>query len=86
MAKKNVPLEETKKVVKTGAVGMLGMGALGAMAPIAGPAAGPIVGLTGTAVGLSMLGQTLQSGGKIMKDTIPKKKGKQDPLLEKIWG
>ena len=86
MAKKNVPLEETKKVVKTGAVGMIGMGALGAMAPLAGPAAGPIVGLTGAGVGLATLGQAVQSGGKIMKDIVPKTKGKQDPLMKKIWG
>lgn len=86
MTKKNVTLEETKKVVKTGMVGMVGMTALGAMAPIAGPAAGPVVGLTGAAVGLSTLGQAVQSGGKILKDTMPKKKGKQDDLMKKIWG
>lgn len=84
--KKNVPLEETKKVFKTGVVGMGGMAALGAMAPLAGPAAGPVVGLTGAAVGLSTLGQAVQSGGKILKDVMPKKKSKKDKLMKKIWG
>lgn len=86
--KKNVPLDETINVVKTGAVGMGGMMALGAMAPLAGPAAAPIVGIAGAGVGLATLGQALSSGGKIAKDLVPKRNKKykaEKDIMDKFW-
>ena len=61
--------------------------ALGAMSPMAPAVAGPIVGLAGTVVGLSVLGQGLQSGMKIAKSITPKTNNKKnDKLMKKIWG
>lgn len=66
-------MNATKDQLKLGVGSMAGMVGLGALSAVA-PGTGPIVGVVGAGVGLANLGQALKTGKVVVNEIIPRTK------------
>jgi hypothetical protein len=86
LARKSVVNKELGKIIKTGAVGAIGIGALGLVDEAVPGDQSAIVGLGSAAIGLGVLGQTVKSGMTIAKEmNRGRRKKTSNPVVDKIW-
>lgn len=93
--KKETLIDATKDTIKLGIVSGVGLGAVGAIAPLAGPAAGPAVAATSAGVGLANVGRMAKTGMTVanmfednlkVKGGLKKSNKTENKITKKLWG
>jgi hypothetical protein len=81
--KKNVVVKAATDQVKVGVVSMAGMGAVGAIAPLV-PHSSSVVGVVGSGLALTNIGQMLKGGKEIGQTLMPQKKKTGNKYIDRI--